>query len=71
MNMGRERGIFRWDVHSSLLGQRLEVAERQLAAIRPPVGGRDRERLARLTHEIEQFRAELRALGPSPRAKMG
>jgi len=71
MNMGRERGILRWDVHSTLIMQRLEGAERQLAAMPSPVGGRDRERMARLSHEVEHLRAELRALGPSPRAKMG
>jgi hypothetical protein len=71
MKMGRERGILRWDAHSALLTQRLERAEHQLAALGVPAGGRDRERVARLTQEIEQLRGQLRALGPSPRAKMG
>lgn len=71
MKMGRERGILRWDAHSAILTARLERAERQLATVGAPLGGRDRERVARLTQEIEQLRDQLRALGPSPRAKMG
>ena len=71
MQMGRERDILRWDVHSTLITQRLEAAQRQLAALGAPVGGRDRDRVARLSQEVEQLRAQLRALGPSPRAKMG
>ncbi len=71
MNMGRERGILRWDAHAAILRLRLERSERQLAALGEPAGGRDRERLTRLTHEVEQLRTQLRAIGPSPRAKMG
>jgi hypothetical protein len=71
MKMGRERAVLRWDAHAALLGQRLARAEEQLAAMSAPGVGRDRERLARLTREIEELRRQLQALGPSPRAKMG
>ncbi len=71
MKMGRERATLRWDVHAALLGQRLARAEGQLAALSAPGADRDRERVARLTREIEELRRQLQALGPSPRAKMG
>jgi hypothetical protein len=71
MKMGRERAVLRWDVRSALLTQQLARAERQLATFEEPAGARERERVARLTQEIEQIRRELQALGPSPRAKMG
>ena len=69
MKMGRERAILRWDIHASQLQQRVARVEEQLAALGEPAGPRDRA--ARLAAELEDLRGQLRALGPSPRAKMG
>jgi hypothetical protein len=71
MRMGRERGILRWDVHAAILTQQRDRAERQLTAISTPAAKGDRERVARLTRDLEGLRDRLRALGPSPRARMG
>lgn len=75
MKMGRERDILRWDIHTSLLRERIARTEEAIAAIQ--VGGevalsqRDRERVGRLNRELADLRRRLDSLGPSPRAKMG
>jgi len=71
MKMGRERAVLRWDIHTSLLQQRITRMEQQLAALDQPTGPRERERAARLAADLEDLRHRLQALGPSPRAKMG
>ena len=88
MQMGRERGVMRWDVRHSLISDRLALVEARLARLNPsvaldaPIGATPplrspkeeraiREESARLTTEREELRRQLRALGPSPRAKMG
>jgi hypothetical protein len=71
MNMGRERGILRWELHHALLAQRLARVEETLAGLAEPKGVRERERLEQLTREREDLQCKLQALGPSPSAKMG
>jgi hypothetical protein len=71
MNMGRERGILRWELHHSLLARRLAHIEETLAGLGEPKGARERERLEQLTREREDLQRKLQALGPSPSAKMG
>jgi hypothetical protein len=71
MNMGRERGILRWELHHSLLTQRLARVEETLEGMAEPKGARERERLEQLTREREDLQRKLQALGPSPSAKMG
>jgi hypothetical protein len=71
MKMGRERAILRWDIRRSLLEQRIARAEQQRAALGLPTGPRERERVARLTAELEDLRRQLQRIGPSPHAKMG
>lgn len=71
MKMGRERAITRWEVHASLLEGRIAKLELQLASLNPAAGPRERERAQRLSNELDELRRQLRALGPSPRAKMG
>ena len=71
MKMGRERAVLRWDVHASLLQERIARAEQALAALGAPGNPRNRERAAQLTAELAELRRQLAALGPSPRAKMG
>lgn len=75
MKMGRERDILRWDIHTSLLGDRIARTEEGLAAIQADgeavLSQRDRERVSRLNRELSDLRWRLHSLGPSPRAKMG
>ena len=71
MNMGRERGILRWELQRSLLAQRLARVEETLAGLAEPKGARERDRLEQLTREREDLQRKLQALGPSPSAKMG
>jgi hypothetical protein len=67
MKMGRERNVLRWDIHASLLRERLAQVERALGASPAPGG----ERAAQLAREGAALRQKLQRLGPSPRAKMG
>lgn len=75
MKMGRERDILRWDIHTSLLRERIVRTEEAIAAIQADgeaaLSQRDRERVGRLNRELADLRHRLSALGPSPRAKMG
>jgi hypothetical protein len=71
MNLGRERGILRWQLHHSMLTQRLARIEETLAGMAEPKGPRERERLEQLTRERADLQRRLQALGPSPSAKMG
>lgn len=67
MKMGRERNVLRWDIHASLLHERIEKVERALGASPAPGG----DRAAQLARERADLRRQLDRLGPSPRAKMG
>jgi hypothetical protein len=67
MKMGRERNVLRWDIHASLLRERLERVERALGAAPAPAG----DRAAQLAREAAALQRQLQQLGPSPRAKMG
>lgn len=71
MKMGRERAIMRWDIRASLLRERIERAEHTLAALAPAASGRERDKRLRTERELADLHAQLAALGPSPRAKMG
>jgi hypothetical protein len=71
MKMGRERAVLRWDIHASLLEERLARAEQARASLGQPTGQRSRERAAQLDAELAELRRRLAALGPTPRAKMG
>lgn len=75
MKMGRERDILRWDIHMSLLCERIARTEEAIAAIEvagaAALSQRDRERVGRLNRELTDLRRRLNSLGPSPRAKMG
>ena len=77
MNMGRERGVLRWDIHYSMLAQRLEKVESALTSLEaesPTAKTNLRERASqreKLVHERKELQQQIHALGPSPRAKMG
>lgn len=71
MKMGRERAVLRWDIHASLLEERIGRAEQLLTSLGAPVNQKGRERAAQLTTELRELRRQLAALGPTPRAKMG
>ncbi|MGZ3599924.1 MAG: hypothetical protein ACXVCO_14230 [Ktedonobacterales bacterium] len=75
MKMGRERDILRWDIHTSLLRERIARVEEAIADMlidgEAALSQRDRERVGRLNRELADLRHRLSALGPSPRAKMG
>ncbi len=65
--MGRERAIIRWDVHRQMLLDELRRLEQSLASLPPEDAGAAESLKAR----IEEVRASLRHMGPSPQAKMG
>ncbi|HLZ25176.1 MAG TPA: hypothetical protein VKQ30_23895 [Ktedonobacterales bacterium] len=67
MKMGRERAVLRWDIHASLLQERIARTEQALSSLGAPANQRTRERAA----ELADLRRQLAALGPTPRAKMG
>lgn len=65
--MGRERAIIRWDVHRQMLLDELRRLEQSLASL----PAEDTSAAESLKARIEEVRANLRHLGPSPQAKMG
>ncbi len=71
MQGGRERNILRWDLRAALLRPRLERVEAELAALGVPDGPKTRARQERLVAERIELMRKLRALGPTPTAKMG
>lgn len=73
MKMGRERAVLRWDVHASLLDERIARAEQALASLEAPAPTNPlaRERVAHLKAELAELQRQRAALGPTPRAKMG
>ena len=77
MKMGRERDVLRWELHASILRERIAGLEASLAAASaqvpqaPQVPAHADERIARLERELDAARRQYAALGPAPRAKMG
>jgi hypothetical protein len=73
MHMGRERDVLRWDIHASLLRDAIALAADELAGLErvPSPTPRERDRARHLASQLDDLERRLRALGPSPRAKMG
>lgn len=71
--MGRERDVLRWDIHASLLRDAIARASDELAGLEqaPAPTPRERDRARQLAGQLADLERRLRALGPSPRAKMG
>jgi len=65
--MGRERAVLRWDVHRRMVLDELRRLEQSLAG----PGTVDASTAASRRARIEDLRARLQELGPSPQAKMG
>ncbi|HEX8998033.1 MAG TPA: hypothetical protein VF812_18540 [Ktedonobacterales bacterium] len=74
MSGGRERAVMVWDARVSLLVQRRDAVESELAHLadieEPPTRKR-REHIAELEAERLRVQRMLAQLGPAPRAKMG
>lgn len=66
MRGARERNVLRWDAHRALLDEEIARLERELADADPelPDG-------AALRQQLDDALRRRRALGPSPRPKMG
>jgi hypothetical protein len=71
MKMGRERDILRWDIHATLLRERIAHLEATIAPLRDAASVEASNQAGRLEHELADLRHRLATLGPSPRAKMG
>jgi hypothetical protein len=74
MKMGRERGVLGWDIHKYLLSEEIErVQEEQTRLLRgsAPEVANTRQRRDQLAAKLAELKRQLRALGPSPRARMG
>ncbi len=71
MPMGRERAVLRWDARTAQLRLELDRIDRELARTDSASSSAASERRARLEHERASALSRLRALGPSPHAKMG
>lgn len=71
MKMGRERDILRWDIHATLLRERIAQLEAAIAPLPIADSMEAGDQFARREHELADLRHRLAALGPSPRAKMG
>jgi hypothetical protein len=69
--MGRDRGVLRWDVRDWLLRAERARLERELARAENTPDRDAAVRRARLEEERAALLTRARALGPSPRAKMG
>jgi hypothetical protein len=70
MKMGRERTVLGWDIHAAALKLQIEQVESELAGS-PAELSNARGRAAWLTARLAELQHQLRALGPSPRARMG
>jgi hypothetical protein len=74
--MGREHAALVWEAHHRMLLNELQQVEQRLAALEaqrtagsgPPDVVRQ---IAALQERARELRAQLSALGPSPKAKMG
>ena len=69
--MGRDRAVLRWGAHTSLLRLELDRIEREIARLDPAAEVTRYKPLARLEDDRAHVLSRLRALGPSPLAKMG
>jgi hypothetical protein len=74
MKMGRERGVLGWDIHRYLLTEEIDrIQEEQTRLFRgaPDDAASNRQRRDHLAARLAELKRQLRALGPSPRARMG
>jgi hypothetical protein len=73
MKMGREREVLGWDIHRYLLTEEIDrIQEEQARLLRGAAGDvGNRQRRDQLAARLAELRRQLRALGPSPRARMG
>ena len=74
MKMGRERGVLGWDIHRYLLTEEIDrIQEEQARLFRgaPDDAASNRQRRDQLAARLAELKRQLRALGPSPRARMG
>ena len=71
MKMGRERDVLRWDIHATLLRERIAHLEAAIAPLRGDPSVEASDQVARMEQELAGMRHRLAALGPAPRAKMG
>jgi hypothetical protein len=69
--VGHDRAVLRWDVHASLLRLELDQIERELARLDRAAAADTDARRARLENARRRVLSCVRALGPSPLAKMG
>ncbi len=66
MHGSRERHVIRWDAHCALLDREIERLFEALALAVP-----GSPHAADLSHQLAAAQTRRRALGPSPRHKMG
>jgi hypothetical protein len=74
MKMGRERGVLGWDIHKYLLAEEIDGVQEELARLFRGSAGdvaNNRQRRDLLAAKLAELQRQLRALGPSPRARMG
>lgn len=71
MPMGRERAVMRWDAHAAMLSRERARIEAELARVDEPTPHEQPNRAERLLRARNEVLSRQRALGPSPRAKMG
>jgi uncharacterized protein involved in exopolysaccharide biosynthesis len=74
MKMGRERGVLGWDIHRYLLTDEIDrIQEEQTRLLRGAAGdvASNRQREDQLAVRLAELKRQLRAIGPSPRARMG
>ena len=74
MKMGRERGVLGWDIHRYLLTDEIDrIQEEQARLLRGAAGdvASNRQRRDQLAVRLAELNRQLRAIGPSPRARMG
>jgi hypothetical protein len=66
MHGARERNTIRWDARRTLLQGEIERLQAELDQVRLDPARRDT-----LHRQLEDAQRRMRAIGPSPRAKMG
>jgi uncharacterized protein involved in exopolysaccharide biosynthesis len=74
MKMGRERGVLGWDIHRYLLTDEIDrIQEEQARLLRGAAGdvASNRQRGDQLAMRLAELKRQLKAIGPSPRARMG
>ena len=74
MKMGREREVLAWDIHRYLLTEEIDRIQQEQARLFREVSGEaagNRQRRDQLAAKLAELKRQLKALGPSPRARMG